>query len=72
MTTIAQYKRDLLLERKRERIEVAKRPGKYKGRQRVKKPDNFDECYKKYTECSRFNKYTFKQFMLDTGLKKQL
>ena len=68
MTTIAQYKRDLLLER----IEVAKRPGKQKGRQRVKKPDNFDECYKKYTECSRFNKYTFKQFMLDTSLKKQL
>jgi DNA invertase Pin-like site-specific DNA recombinase len=37
MTTIAQYKRDLLLERQRERIEVAKKPIKYKGRQRVKK-----------------------------------
>lgn len=70
MAVMSQYERDLMLERQLEGIRLAKDLGKYKGRKPVPKPDNFDDCYKKYSESTRFNKYTFKQFMIDTGLKK--
>jgi DNA invertase Pin-like site-specific DNA recombinase len=70
MGIIHQFERDISLERQLEGIDLAKHAGKYKGRKPVQLPANYDECYKKYTESTRFNKYTFKQFMLDTGLKK--
>lgn len=73
MNSMVQYEMNLMLERQSEGIRIAKELGKYKGRKTIKKPDNFDECYKKYykkySESTRFNKYTFKQFMADTGLK---
>ena len=70
MGILHQFERDLSLEKQLEGIELAKQAGKYKGRKPVPLPDNFDVCCKKYMEANRFNKYTFKQLMLDTGLKK--
>jgi len=47
MTSIAQFEREIMLERQREGIAVAKAEGKYKGRKEVNIP-NFDECYQRY------------------------
>jgi len=69
INSMVQYEMNLMLERQSEGIRKARELGKYKGRQPIKKTDNFDECYKKYSEATRFNKYTFKQFMAETGLK---
>jgi len=48
ISAINEFERANLLERQREGIAIAKREGKYKGRVRVAKPDNWSEIYKKY------------------------
>jgi len=45
---IATFERDIMLERQREGIALAKAQGKYKGRKAKTLPDNFDELYQQY------------------------
>ena len=45
---IAEFERTNLLERQREGIALAKKTGKYKGRKKIKKPENFDQIIKKW------------------------
>ena len=48
LAAIYEFERANLLERQRDGIAVAKKLGKYKGRKKVPKPDNFKEIYKKW------------------------
>lgn len=48
LAAIYEFERANLLERQRDGIAVAKKLGKYKGRKKVPKPDNFKEVYKKW------------------------
>ena len=45
---IYQFERDNLLERQKDGIAIAKMKGKYKGRKKVPKPDNFSDIYRKW------------------------
>ncbi|MDY4694441.1 MAG: recombinase family protein [Blautia sp.] len=45
---IATFERELILERQREGIALAKAAGKYKGRTSMKAPPNFKELYEAY------------------------
>lgn len=45
---ISEFERDIMLERQREGIELAKIKGKYKGRQKKKKPSNWLELKEQY------------------------
>lgn len=47
MAAIAEFERDMILERQREGIALAKREGKYKGRKRISVPDigKYYDCY---------------------------
>lgn len=45
---IATFERELILERQREGIELAKRAGKYRGRTSMNAPANFKELYEAY------------------------
>lgn len=45
---IYEFERANLLERQRDGIAVAKQQGKYKGRKKVSKPENFKEVYQKW------------------------
>jgi len=45
---IATFERDIMLERQREGIALAKAAGRYKGRKAKTLPDNFDELYQQY------------------------
>ena len=47
MAAISEFEREMILERKREGIAIAKREGKYKGRKAVSVP-NISEYYEKY------------------------
>ncbi len=47
MAAIAEFERDVILERQREGIAIAKAAGKYKGRKEITIP-NIGEYYKKY------------------------
>lgn len=42
LAAISEFERGLMLERQKEGIEIAKRKGKYKGRAKIKKPQNYD------------------------------
>lgn len=42
---IYEFERANLLERQKDGIEVAKKQGKYKGRKKIKKPDNWEDVY---------------------------
>jgi DNA invertase Pin-like site-specific DNA recombinase len=64
---VAEYQRSIIKARQIEGIELAKLKGKYKGRQRIAKPINFDLCYEKYQ--MRSNKYSLRKFGFDTKLK---
>jgi hypothetical protein len=44
--------------------------GKYKGRQPVKKPDNFDQCLDRYLSATKLRPYPFRSFLKDTNLKR--
>ncbi len=48
MAAIAEFERENLLERQREGIAIAKAAGKYKGRKKVKLPENFNYYYDLY------------------------
>ena len=45
---IAEFERDITLERQREGIALAKAQGKYKGRKSKELPENFDSLYEQY------------------------
>lgn len=45
---IATFERQILLERQREGIAIAKQAGKFKGRKEVERPDNWNEVYGLY------------------------
>lgn len=45
---LAEFEREIMLQRQREGIAIAKAKGKYKGRTPVKKPDNWTELYNQY------------------------
>lgn len=45
---IYQFERANILERQRDGIALAKKKGKYKGRKKVPKPDDFSEVYQKW------------------------
>lgn len=47
LAAIAEFERDMILERQREGIAIAKRMGKYKGRKRIKVPD-IGDYYNRY------------------------
>jgi DNA invertase Pin-like site-specific DNA recombinase len=68
LVALAEMERDLLLERQREGIALAKARGAYKGRKSIPIPDNFQQCLQMYL--NRENNYQIKHFMLDTGLKR--
>lgn len=62
---IYEFERANLLERQREGIAVAKREGKYKGRKRIAKPDNWDEVYAKW----HIREITGREAIKQLGLK---
>lgn len=62
---INQFEREILLERQKEGIEIAKRKGKYKGRKRIEKPNNWDAVIADYM----VRKITAKKAMELLGLK---
>jgi DNA invertase Pin-like site-specific DNA recombinase len=68
LAALTQMERDILLERQREGIALAKLKGKYKGRKSIPIPPNFQTCLQMYL--NRNNNYKIKQFMIDTGLKR--
>ena len=45
---INEFERDILLERQREGIEIAKRKGKYKGRKCIERPADWDKIVSQY------------------------
>lgn len=45
MSTLAEFERDIILERQREGIAIAKKEGKYKGKKQTPVPENFTEVY---------------------------
>ncbi len=48
MAAISEFERDMILERQREGIALAKAQGKYKGRKAKQLPSNFDTLYQQY------------------------
>jgi DNA invertase Pin-like site-specific DNA recombinase len=68
LAALAQMEREILLERQREGIALAKARGAYKGRKSIPIPHNFHTCLQMYL--NRENNYRIKQFMIDTGLKR--
>lgn len=63
---IAEFERTNLLERQREGIAIAQKSGKYKGRKKIKKAENFDQVIQKW----KSREITAKEAMELTGLKK--
>lgn len=47
---IYEFERANLLERQAEGIEIAKSKGKYKGRKKIERPDNWDEVYNQWKQ----------------------
>lgn len=45
---ISTFEREIMMERQREGIALAKQAGKYKGRKSMVLPENFDELYQQY------------------------
>lgn len=67
MASLAEYERELILERQKEGIQRAKIQGKYKGRKKFPLPDKmfFENCYNKYQMSTRFEKYSLNYFQKD-------
>ena len=63
--SINEFERANLLERQKDGIIVAKKHGKYKGRKKVKKPDNWDEVYPQW----QVRKLSGREAMKQLGLK---
>lgn len=66
LASISEQERETTRERQREGIVAAKKNGKYLGRPRLEKPDNWDEVIAQWKE----GKITAKEAMVVTGLKK--
>ena len=64
LSTLAEYERQLMLERQAAGIARAKREGKYKGRKRLPLPEQslFEECYNKFENSTRRRKYSLSDF----------
>ena len=45
LAALSEMERDILLERQKEGIALAKLQGKYKGRKPIKCPENFQQCF---------------------------
>ena len=57
---IAEFERELILQRQREGIQIAKAAGNYKGRNEKKRPKDFDfykQCGRQYTVTEIANHY---------------
>jgi DNA invertase Pin-like site-specific DNA recombinase len=67
-----EFERALMLDRQRIGIAFAKKEGKFKGKPHAKKPENFDVFAEKYLRATRFDRYPFKEFLKDVGLKSSL
>ena len=68
--SLAQFEREILLERQRAGIQAAKEKGKYKGRQPIPLPDNFDYYANRYINSTKMYPYTFSELCRDTNLKR--
>ena len=67
--SMAQFERDILRERQKEGIKIAKEKGVYgQKKQPIRIPSNFQDCFEKYN--NRKNNYRMKDFMKETALKK--
>ena len=66
IASIAQFEREIMLERQREGIAIAKAAGKYKGRKEISKPENWDEVISKW----KVREITATKAMEDLGLKR--
>lgn len=64
LSSLAEYERQLILERQMLGIERAKRDGKYKGRKKIPLPEKefFEECFWKYENSTRRNRYSITDF----------
>ena len=63
---IAQFEREIMLERQREGIAIAKAAGKYKGRKEIAKPENWDEVISRW----KVREITSRKAMEELGLKR--
>jgi DNA invertase Pin-like site-specific DNA recombinase len=70
LVSLTQMEREILLERQKEGISIARKKGMYRGRKTIKKPENFEKCLNMYL--NRENNYRIKEFMQDTGLKRSV
>lgn len=66
IASIAQFEREIMLERQREGIAIAKAAGKYKGRKEIAKPDNWDEVINRW----KVREITATKAMEELGLKR--
>lgn len=63
---LSQFERELILERQREGIEIAKAKGKYKGRQPIQVDDRFFEITKRWIN----SEITLRETLTDTKLSR--
>ena len=66
IAAIAQFEREIMLERQREGIAIAKLEGKYKGRKEIEKPSNWDEVISRW----KVREITATKAMQELGLKR--
>ena len=66
IAAIAQFKREIMLERQREGIAIAKAEGKYKGRKEIAKPSNWDDVISRW----KVRELTATKAMEELGLKR--
>ena len=66
IASIAQFEREIMFERQREGIAIAKAAGKYKGRKEISKPENWDEVISKW----KVREITATKAMEELGLKR--
>ena len=66
IASIAQFEREIMLERQREGIAIAKAAGKYKGRKEIAKPENWDEVISRW----KVREITSRKAMEELGLKR--
>ena len=66
IAAIAQFEREIMLERQREGIAIAKVAGKYKGRKEIAKPSNWDDVIGRW----KVREITATKAMEELGLKR--
>ena len=66
IASMDQFEREIMLERQREGIAIAKAAGKYKGRKEISKPENWDEVISKW----KVREITATKAMEELGLKR--